>query len=427
MTVATFTQTNYLTQNSSSYKANIDACNMVEKIVAGAFAPHQSNPTAMTITLDAGNMFTFNTASPSGGSTLVAQGTQVSGTITAPVSNPRIDRVTINGTTGALTVITGAEGASPSPPAITAGYLPICQIALAVGQSTIINANITDERCMTVVTLASASGIPQAGIANSAIGQAQLKQSIGSVNSTSLSLYNLTLPGGSYGFFPQIKGGSTVSAAMSTTTFSQSSYTTNIALSTGNGSYPAYAQQTYVTASGEDHWIFLLRDKATGNIMAGYEAPDHPSANTSALHTEMTHPFPDADLENQDIIIVDNVILDEVSSYINRTRNLLEIINTACTIDDSEDVEWVSREIHKINEWPDEPLGGEVLQAMAVPQFAKALIKSDTITIEKFTVDELPDGFLHRRLKFNASRLTDPGIKPIGIKPTPGVIAAKIS
>lgn len=71
---------------------------------------------------------------------------QRTGVITAPVSNSRIDRVVANRLTGVISVITGTPGASPSPPAITAGNFPIAQIKLTSTSTIITNDMITDER-----------------------------------------------------------------------------------------------------------------------------------------------------------------------------------------------------------------------------------------------------------------------------------------
>lgn len=59
--------------------------------------------------------------------------------VTAPASNPRIDLLTIDNT-GTLAWTTGAENASPVPPAYPINKMPICEIRNVVGQ-TIINDN----------------------------------------------------------------------------------------------------------------------------------------------------------------------------------------------------------------------------------------------------------------------------------------------
>src|SRR3990167_8639278 len=72
-------------------------------------------------------------------SEIVAQQTAL---ITAPTVNPRIDRLVIgNDAVGSLSIITGAEAAAPVAPVITANKLPVAQIALAVGQTQIVNAD----------------------------------------------------------------------------------------------------------------------------------------------------------------------------------------------------------------------------------------------------------------------------------------------
>lgn len=68
------------------------------------------------------------------------------GTITAPTSNPRIDRLGWSWVTQSLIYTTGVESATPEAPVYAVDVLPICQIRLVPGQSVITNAHITDER-----------------------------------------------------------------------------------------------------------------------------------------------------------------------------------------------------------------------------------------------------------------------------------------
>lgn len=67
--------------------------------------------------------------------------------LTAPISYPRIDAVGVDALTGTLVTIKGSESASPVAPAFSDGVLPICFVALAVGQTAITNGHITDVRC----------------------------------------------------------------------------------------------------------------------------------------------------------------------------------------------------------------------------------------------------------------------------------------
>jgi len=138
MTVATFNQTNFTTQDATTYKASIDADISVMYRLAGPFAPHAQATANMTVAIDAGAVF--------GGGALTPVAAQTTGTFTAPVSNPRIDRIVINPASGAILTVTGTEAASPSPPAIPAGYYPLAQVLLQTSSTAITNLMITDER-----------------------------------------------------------------------------------------------------------------------------------------------------------------------------------------------------------------------------------------------------------------------------------------
>jgi len=372
MGVATFVQTNYTGQDSATYKAAIDADLQVLAVIGQDFAPHQSSPAAMTITIDAGSMFVAGA--------IVSKAAQTSGAIAAPSSHPRIDRAVIDQATAVLSIITGAENASPSPPAITAGKLPIAQILLTVGQSSIVNANITDER--------SGSGstpiITQSMIGAGAVGQAQLKTSSGSVNNNT-NAANLTLPGGAYGFYPQIKMGSTGSyvwlAEISSPSFAfagwTAAYVTNICLGT---TYSAviYAQQTYVTASGEVHWIFILRDKKTKGIFSVYQAPDHPCFGNGGKPNLVPHPFPGFDSATQEIIVVNpdaDQIVEIMALCIVDDENEpdldpIEVILKHYDIDETTEAKWpeipVTVGLPKGKDWKRMPEGSTVISVKKV-------------------------------------------------------------
>jgi hypothetical protein len=73
---------------------------------------------------------------------------QNSATITAPSSNPRIDRIVVAESNGVISVVAGAEAGSPSPPAVPADKIPVAQVALVVGQTRIVESDITDERVL---------------------------------------------------------------------------------------------------------------------------------------------------------------------------------------------------------------------------------------------------------------------------------------
>lgn len=98
------------------------------------------------------------------GSTLIEVALQTLGPITAPSTWPRIDRITVNPTTGIATLTTGTEtDASPDVPAIPSGNYPNGQILFATDTTEISNTEITDERALWVsnaLTLDSNNKIP---------------------------------------------------------------------------------------------------------------------------------------------------------------------------------------------------------------------------------------------------------------------------
>lgn len=154
------------------------------------------------------------------------------------------------------------------------------------------------------------TNIGQSQIASSAVGQAQLKTTTGAV-STGVTA-NIVLPGGSYGFYPQIKHGGTAEGSLQIYNNANlpSSYTTYIAITYSAGSTNIYAQQRYIQASppykiGDKvwgHFLFLLRDIATGTVRSAYEAEDPPWAYNGKVWlpkddpdrlAEVPHPFAD--------------------------------------------------------------------------------------------------------------------------------------
>jgi hypothetical protein len=161
MTTAKFVQPNFLTQDPTVYKGSIDAATAVLARLAAAFAPHAQDTPVMTVRVDAGFIWD--------GTTYTAVAAQSTGTITAPVTNPRIDRIVVDKTTGAVSVISGAENASPTAPALTAGKIPVAQVLLATSSTSITNSMLTDERVL--ITSAPAGSfvpIPETVVTGSA-------------------------------------------------------------------------------------------------------------------------------------------------------------------------------------------------------------------------------------------------------------------
>ncbi len=128
----------FTSQTASVYKANIDAGFAVADRLAWAFAPHEQATPDMTVRLEAGALFD--------GTALTERAAQSTGTIAAPTTDPRIDRVVIDEASGVVSVITGAEDPSPTAPALTSGKLPVAQVSLTTSTTEITNSDITDER-----------------------------------------------------------------------------------------------------------------------------------------------------------------------------------------------------------------------------------------------------------------------------------------
>lgn len=138
MTVATFNQSDFTTQDATTYKAAIDGGFSVMARLATAFAPHAQATPDMTVAVDAGALLSWGNVVP-----VAAQSTAI---IAAPVANPRVDRVVINAGNGVIATVTGTESATPTAPPIPAGFLPIAQVLLQPGVTGITNAMISDER-----------------------------------------------------------------------------------------------------------------------------------------------------------------------------------------------------------------------------------------------------------------------------------------
>lgn len=133
------------------------------------------------------------------------------------------------------------------------------------------------------VTPATLGGAP---VAAGSVAQASLKTTTGIVSTGSAGA-NLTLAGGEYGFYPQVKytPGSDSLDAQIAKTYSTASYVTNIHLAVLSGT--AFAQQRYVQSSPPydlgngiiQMFVFILLDKTTKDVLATYSAPDPVWAN----------------------------------------------------------------------------------------------------------------------------------------------------
>ena len=123
-------------------------------------------------------------------------------------------------------------------------------------------------------------------VAAGSVNQAALKTTTGSVSAFS---GNLVLPGGNYGFYPQVAAGNggTMQSWIVSSAFGavSQSYTTYIYIDNlGSGTTPPSAQQLYVQASppydlgdGEIHgFIYILVEQGSGKVCGVYSAEEPP-------------------------------------------------------------------------------------------------------------------------------------------------------
>lgn len=147
MSVSKFSQPDFTAQDAAAYKTSIDSSIAALAQYAIQFAPTEMATPAMGIQVDAGLMMD--------GTVLPAQ--NLTG-IGAPSSDPRIDRVYLDINTQTLQRLVGTEAASPTPPPYPIGVFPICQIVFYVGQTSIVNADIIDERNMISIPVGEVKG-----------------------------------------------------------------------------------------------------------------------------------------------------------------------------------------------------------------------------------------------------------------------------
>jgi hypothetical protein len=195
-------------------------------------------------------------------------------------------------------------------------------------------------------------GVTEGKIAAGAVATTKLKTATGEVSTDSNDLINLTLPGGEYGFYPQIKTDNTEDEFLASMLGDGAtlhdglvSYTTNITMKS-NGVDDVFAKHRYVTASGLDLWIFLLQEKATGKILATYTAPDHPLYGNGGDISKVPHPFFMNDLSKlaaaNGLSELEIVVLnkDEVAKIKTEAAaqllSVTEYIKKNCMVDNSE-------------------------------------------------------------------------------------------
>lgn len=208
-------------------------------------------------------------------------------------------------------------------------------------------------------------------IADAQLTQAKLKTSTGEVSTAAAA--NLTLPGGEYGFYPQIKAVTGNVTAQIGISYGPAGYVTNIYLSEAGGG-TGYAQQRYVTSSGEVFWLFLLRDKVSGKILATFAAPDHPCFGNGGDPTLVAHPFPDYKKAAHVLQVINP---DPETVYLIRSyakayhAAFLDAALELCDIDDSVEAPWpdVPITVALPDQWEERPVGSPIVPIkMKIPR-----------------------------------------------------------
>lgn len=137
-TVTAFVQTLFDDPDAQTFIETLGFTHLIAQINKLEFLAHEASTPDMTVIVDGGNI-QFN-------NTITIQTSQTSPTITAPISNPRIDRIVIDNETGVLARVAGTEAASPAAPALPFNTIPVCQILLQTTTTEIVDSMITDER-----------------------------------------------------------------------------------------------------------------------------------------------------------------------------------------------------------------------------------------------------------------------------------------
>lgn len=66
-------------------------------------------------------------------------------------TNPRIDVIQCNPATGAVSIVAGTPAATPTAPAVTAGYIKLAEVAIAANQTLLTGAEVTQANSLNVL------------------------------------------------------------------------------------------------------------------------------------------------------------------------------------------------------------------------------------------------------------------------------------
>jgi len=213
--------------------------------------------------------------------------------------------------------------------------------------------NLRDNIAAMAAGDAGAPEIVEAALGAAAVAQTILKTTTGEVSvSVGAEVYNETaaMPGGEYGFVPKVKGATTdIDFRGLRENDLTTSYTHPGACFYNNdvgNAHLGYAQQRYVTASGEVFWIFILRDKLTKEISDIWCAPDHPCMGYRATPEAIPHPFQKKyDPARNEIVLINPSEAELKEMYAKQTDCLIEVILNEYEINELSSPHWPTKEV----------------------------------------------------------------------------------
>lgn len=142
---------------------------------------------------------------------------------------------------------------------------------------------------------------------DSTVDTTALKTATGEVS----GLGEHNLPGGTYGFYPQIKASTGGGAQwLISSSYATNAYRTNIY----HNNAANYSQQRYITASGTDWFVYLQIGKLTGGIEKFFSAPDHVSYGSGGDYEKVPHPFGNIDLTKYEIVLLDKETISQLQA-----------------------------------------------------------------------------------------------------------------
>jgi hypothetical protein len=261
--VAPYIAPDNTSQNGAAYKSNLDNAIVAGARIDQAFLPQAQTTPNMTVRVLAGALLN--------GTTLTEVAAQNTGTIVAPVTNPRIDRVVLNPATGALQVVTGTEAVSPVAPAIPADRLPLCRFQLATSTTQITNAMIVDERVGAGGSASDDSFVDVASAATLDLG-AQTSRLLRVTGTTTITSFGATTPG--------LRKSWTLRFAAALTLTHNA---TSLILPTGADIVTAAGDVCEVAWIGGTNFVVLDYMRASGAALSGGGTPDFLLLNAGVI------------------------------------------------------------------------------------------------------------------------------------------------